>query len=189
MAEYEELRRALDKKDLNRFIEKLPIYDKEREIYSFCYHYEELYNESMGVKCDTMPEDILFRADMAESKRTALVDLIVTYLSEPTQTRKAKNDKGFTVQTTAQKSVIALLKKSECLHPTIDIFNATELHHITSLFIEQKIGVGNVSYSSKYNEAEIFQNYNPNKLDPVTTEYRRYQRFKEFEEGFKRILG
>ncbi len=281
-SEYEELRRAIDRKNKERFIERLPIHAKDREIYSFCYHYEqlmreyvsfnmnkkygawvaircessrleqlnkekgavntpnekidwlpdffkpqlmedlrgdtqrmllyaqniplskeqrkeldlimkipyaaELYNEAMGVTADGVAVDVLFRADMEESKRVAIVDLITQYLSEPTQTRKAKGEKGFTVQTMAQKSVIALLIKSESLHPAIDTYNAAELHRLTSLFIEEKIGVPNVSYSSKYNEAEIFQDYNPNKLDSETSEYRKYQRFKEFEEEFKRIL-
>ncbi len=282
-SEYEELKRALQKKNQDRFIEKLPIHAKDREIYSFCYHYEELlreyaslnlkhkygawiairiescrideqekaeksestevakyepwilsilkpelmenmredtlrmllyaqkipltkeqrkeldelmripatahlYNQAMGVDCDSMPVDILFSDDLDESKRVALIKLIVSYLSEPTQTRKAKSRKGFTVQATAQKSVIALLIKTGCLHRAIDTFNATELHRLTTLFIEEHIGVDNVSYSSKYNEAKVFQDYNSSKLDQESSEYKRYLRFKDFERDFRKII-
>lgn len=159
-------------------------------LYKCVDRYELLYvsDEDNSKATNSDPKDILFRADIDDNIRQKLIELIVKYFKEPNQQRKAQNEQGFTILSTAQKSVIALLIKKEYLHPSIDISNAKELHRLTSLFIEKYIEVDNVSYSSKYNEAKAFQDYEPNMHTEESKEHERYTRFFKFVYDFEEAI-
>lgn len=159
-------------------------------LYKCVDRYELLYvsDEDNSKATNSDPKDILFCADIDDSIRQKLIELIVKYFKEPTQQRRAKNGQGFTILSTAQKSVIALLIEKEYLHPSIDTSNAKERHRLTSLFIEKYIEVDNVSYSSKYNEAKAFQDYEPNMHIEESKEHERYTRFFKFVCDFEEAI-
>ncbi len=145
----------------------------------------KLYAEAKG--CDSTPEpvDVLIRTDLDKEKRDNLVNLIVSYFSEETQQRKATKTKGVTIQSVAQKSVIKLLIETKCLPPSIDPFNATTLHHLMSLFIEEHIGIKNISYSSTYNKTKIFQEYTPKELRSEPLLSKKHERFMTLKEDIE----
>lgn len=135
------------------------------------------------------PKDILFRTEIDDTTRKELVELIVKYLGEPTQTRAAtKKKSGFTVETTAQKSVIDLLKKTGCLHEDIKPTNHTNLHKVITRFIEEYVGLDNVGSSARFNKAKLFREYDPKKLIIDSSNYKKYYRFKDFELKLQEII-
>ncbi len=279
-SEYEELWRAIKKKNLDRFVEKLPLHAKDREIYSFCYHYEklqrefesfnmqqkygrwieiriescriaeqerakaaatgdvsvaefalpsalknpklmenmradtqrmllyaqhipltdeqrkeldelmkipvvvELYNESMGAKSDSMPEDLLFSEDIEEIKLTAMIELIAKYFES--NQHKARGKDYMEVDAIAQKSVVLLLKDEGLLaSSTLD----KTTHSIATQLIQRVMNSEhNIRSSNSYNKTEEYQIERKKRHAVREKINSKIEEFNDFEKDLKKII-